>query len=41
LALEFERDLAQSRLVSLADWRARGARLRIYEGASRLVSPLL
>ena len=41
LELEFEQDLAQSRRVSLAEWRARGARLRIYEGASRLVSPLL
>ena len=41
LELEFERDLAQSRLVSLATWRQRGARFRIYEGAARLVSPLL
>ncbi len=37
----FERDLARSRLVDLAQWRDRGARLRIYEGAARLVSPLL
>jgi cardiolipin synthase len=37
----FNRDLEQSRLVSLADWRKRPARARIYEGASRLVSPLL
>jgi cardiolipin synthase len=37
----FERDLAQSRLVSLAEWRTRGARPRMYEGAARLVSPLL
>jgi cardiolipin synthase len=41
LELEFERDLAESRIVSLAEWQRRGARLRIYEGASRLVSPLL
>jgi len=41
LELEFGRDLAECRLVSLAEWRKRGARLRIYEGASRLVSPLL
>ncbi len=41
LELEFERDLTQSSRVSLAEWRDRGARLRIYEGAARLVSPLL
>jgi cardiolipin synthase len=41
LELEFKRDLAESRLVSLDAWRARGTRLRIYEGAARLVSPLL
>ena len=41
LEQSFERDLSQSRLVDLAEWRRRGARLRIYEGASRLVSPLL
>jgi cardiolipin synthase len=41
LEVEFERDLEQSRLVSLAEWRKRPARLRMYEGASRLVSPLL
>ncbi len=41
LEREFEQDLAQSQRVSLAAWRTRGARLRIYEGASRLVSPLL
>jgi cardiolipin synthase len=37
----FTRDLAESRLVSLADWRNRPTRARIYEGAARLVSPLL
>jgi cardiolipin synthase len=37
----FASDLAQSRLVSLADWRSRPARVRVYEGAARLVSPLL
>ena len=37
----FEEDLSQSRLVLLEEWRRRGGRLRIYEGASRLVSPLL
>ncbi len=41
LEAEFEQDLAQSRRVSLAEWRARGMRLKIYEGAARLVSPLL
>jgi cardiolipin synthase A/B len=37
----FEADVAQSKLVNLGEWRKRGGRLRIYEGASRLVSPLL
>jgi cardiolipin synthase len=37
----FTRDLEQSSLVRLAEWRARGTRFRIYEGAARLVSPLL
>jgi cardiolipin synthase len=37
----FDRALAQSSLVSLAGWRERPRRLRIYEGAARLVSPLL
>jgi cardiolipin synthase len=37
----FTTDLERSKLVSLEEWRARGARFRIYEGASRLVSPLL
>jgi cardiolipin synthase len=37
----FKADLEKSKLVSLADWRGRGTGLRIYEGAARLVSPLL
>ena len=37
----FSRDLAESKLVALADWRNRPARARIYEGAARLVSPML
>ncbi|MGO8992762.1 MAG: cardiolipin synthase [Polyangiaceae bacterium] len=37
----FQHDLSQSRLVDPAEWGRRGARLRMYEGASRLVSPLL
>jgi cardiolipin synthase len=37
----FTADLAQSSLVSLSTWRARPARTRLYEGAARLVSPLL
>jgi cardiolipin synthase len=38
---EFEKDLAQSRLVQAAEWGERGALLRVKEGAARLVSPLL
>jgi len=37
----FHRDLEKCRLMTLDTWRARGRRLRILEGASRLVSPLL
>jgi cardiolipin synthase len=37
----FSGDLRDSKLVSLADWRKRPTRARIYEGAARLVSPLL
>ncbi len=37
----FTADLADAQLVSLADWRSRPTRARIYEGAARLVSPLL
>jgi cardiolipin synthase len=33
--------IAKSQLVSLPAWRERGLRLRMYEGAARLVSPLL
>jgi cardiolipin synthase len=41
LAASFQDDLSRSRLVDLAEWRDRGTRLRVYEGAARLVSPLL
>ncbi len=37
----FEKDVAKSRRVSLAEWRARATRMRVFEGAARLVSPLL
>src|SRR5205814_1734477 len=37
----FQVDLASSTLVSLAAWRDRPARTKLYEGAARLVSPLL
>jgi cardiolipin synthase len=37
----FTADLAKSKLVSLAAWRQRRSRTKLYEGAARLVSPLL
>jgi cardiolipin synthase len=37
----FRDDLAQSTQVSLAAWRERPKRVKLYEGAARLVSPLL
>ncbi len=41
LEASFAADLARSSLVTLDAWRARPTRLRIQEGAARLVSPLL
>ncbi len=38
---EFDKDMAQSRLVQASEWDRRGSLLRIKEGAARLVSPLL
>jgi cardiolipin synthase len=37
----FHEDLAQTRKLELATWRARGLSARIAEGAGRLVAPLL
>ncbi|HZU83126.1 MAG TPA: cardiolipin synthase [Polyangiaceae bacterium] len=37
----FRAEAAASRAVDLTSWRARGASLRVKEGAARLVSPLL
>jgi cardiolipin synthase len=37
----FERDLAQTRRIDLDAWQRRSPMLRLREGASRLVSPLL
>jgi cardiolipin synthase len=37
----FADDVRSSRLVNLAEWRARPGIDRVLEGASRLVSPLL
>jgi cardiolipin synthase len=37
----FAEDLANTAVIDLATWRERRRRVRIFEGAGRLVSPLL